>query len=158
MCTVKACENAVVAVQYQIIARCSSPTASTDRDITAVRYRVEGATGSCSREQMITLLEQGHTAFVTDQHGYSDVGIFDLNKVKYLRTYWGDFWDDNLILLPTFDVDVRRHNPAVGSDAQSRRRHVGPLVGRVQIAVSRLIGVTPRWRRRADERPALART
>ncbi len=148
-------------MQYQIIARCSSPTASTDyRDITAVRYRVDGATGSCSREQMITLLEQGHTAFVTDRHGYSDVGIFDLNKVKYLRTYWGgDFWDDRLISLPTFDFDVSRHDPAVGSDAQSRRRDVGTFVESVHLAASRLIAVTPRRRHRREshERPALAR-
>ena len=103
---------------------------------------------------MITLLEQGHTAFVAGRHGYSDVGIFDLNKVKYLRTYWGDFWDDSLMLLPTFDFDVRRQHPAVGSDAQPCRRDVGALVGSVQVAMSRLIGVMPRRRRRAHERPA----
>ncbi|QYL20223.1 hypothetical protein [Mycolicibacterium pallens] len=110
---------------------------------------------------MITLLEQGHTAFVTDRHGYSDVGIFDLNKVKYLRTYWGDFWDDRLISLPTFDFDVCRHDPAVGSDAQSRRRGVGACVESVQLAASQLIAVTQRRRRHRREshkRPALART
>ncbi|KDE96785.1 hypothetical protein Y900_029550 [Mycolicibacterium aromaticivorans JS19b1 = JCM 16368] len=146
----QACKDEVIAVQYQIIARYSTPAASTDyRDIVAVKYHLDGDTGSCSREQMITLLEQGHTAFVRGRHGHSDVGIFDLNKVKYLRTHhWDDLWDDSLVLLPTFDLDAHPHCGAAISDTPSRSFDLFSLVENTRVSASRLVTIAQRWRPR----------
>lgn len=90
-------------MRYQIIARRMSPPTSQDfRHITAVKYRSGSAVVSCTREQMVSALEQGDTAFVQGQRHQSEVGIYKLDGVKYLRSHADGYWDDNLSSLPTF--------------------------------------------------------
>lgn len=90
-------------MRYQIIARRMSPPGSQDyRHIIAVKYRNGSAIGSCTRDQMVSALEQGDTAFVQGWQHQSDVGIYELNGVKYLRSHVDGYCDDNLLSLPTF--------------------------------------------------------
>ncbi|OYN76155.1 DUF3892 domain-containing protein [Mycolicibacterium sphagni] len=89
-------------MRYQIIARRMSPPASREyTHIAAVQYR-SGAVATCTREEMVLLLELGNTAFVQGANHQSEVAVFEVNGVKYLRTHADGYWDDNLLSLPTF--------------------------------------------------------
>ena len=91
-------------MRYQIIARRMSPLDSRDfQHIVAVQWRANGSVGQHSRDQMVTAIESGHTAYVQGSASQSEVGVFkSSNGVKYLRTYANGHWDDNLLSLPTF--------------------------------------------------------
>ncbi|CAN5803585.1 hypothetical protein BH09ACT7_BH09ACT7_24180 [soil metagenome] len=52
---------------------------------------------------MVNLLDNGNTAFVQVRLGTSEVCVFQLSGVKYLRTFADGDWSDHLLLsLPTF--------------------------------------------------------
>lgn len=91
-------------MRYQIIARrMSPPTSQNFRHITHVKWRgTDGSVGECTRLQMVAALENGHTAYVQGSVSRSEVDVFDENGVKYLRTHANNYWDDNLLSLPTF--------------------------------------------------------
>lgn len=91
-------------MRYQIIARrMSPPTSQNFRHITDVKFRgSDGSVGECTRSQMVAALENGHSAYVQGSISQSEVGVFEESGVKYLRTYANNYWDDNLLSLPTF--------------------------------------------------------
>lgn len=90
-------------MRYQIVARRMSPPNSREyAHIVAVQYRYNSGVATCTREEMVSMLEQGHTAFVQGANHQSEVSVFELNGVKYLRTHANGYWDDNLLSLPTF--------------------------------------------------------
>lgn len=90
-------------MRYQIIGRRMSPPNSREfTHIVAVKYRDGSAIMSCTREQMVAMLEVGHTAFVQGANHQSEVSVFEGDGVKYLRTHANGYWDDNLLSLPTF--------------------------------------------------------
>ncbi len=97
-------------MRYQIIARRMSPSHSDDyRHVVEVQYRVGSDIGSCRREQMVTRLGRGDTAYIAGDDHHSEVGVFDLfrsralRRAKYLRSYGhDDHWNDSLLRLPAF--------------------------------------------------------
>ena len=93
----------IAKMRYQIIARRMSPPDSRHyQHIVAVQWRANGQVGQSTRQDMVTALEIGHTAYVQGSASQSEVGVKEDNGVKYLRSYANDYWDDNLLSLPTF--------------------------------------------------------
>jgi Protein of unknown function (DUF3892) len=60
-----------------------------------------GASGENSREDMVTFLNQGNQAYVTDGYRQVDVGVVNANP-PYIRTYADGVWTDNLLALPRY--------------------------------------------------------
>jgi hypothetical protein len=60
--------------------------------------------GICSREQMVTLLEKGGTAYVRDAFGnVAFLGVrTSPDGEKYVQTHSEKIWTDNLLALPHF--------------------------------------------------------
>lgn len=70
-------------MRYQIIARRMSPSHSDDyRHVVEVQYRVGSDIGSCRREQMVTRLGRGDTAYIAGDDHHSEVGVFDLFRSR----------------------------------------------------------------------------
>ncbi len=58
-------------------------------------------TGETSRADMVTYIEAGNTAFVTDGLNKAWVGVVNATP-KYIRTHADGKWTDNLLALPRF--------------------------------------------------------
>lgn len=80
----------------------SPPNSQDHRHIVEVKYQNATTVSSCKREEMVYALERGDTAFVPGRQHRSEVGVFPLNGVKYLRSHTNGYPDDNLLSLPTF--------------------------------------------------------
>lgn len=90
-------------MRYQIIARrMSPPDGRSYQHIVAVKWRANGSVGECTRQQMVSWLESGSTAFVQGSAHQSEVEVHEVSGVKYLRSHANGYWDDNLLALPTF--------------------------------------------------------
>lgn len=58
-------------------------------------------TGETTREEMVTWIEGGGKAFVSD--GSNTVSVLVVNATpKYIRTYADGKWTDNLLALPRY--------------------------------------------------------
>ena len=71
--------------------------------IAAVRWLdpATSATGTSSREQMVTWLDKGGQASVRD--GVHEIAVGVVRAVpSYIRTYADGVWTDNLLALPTY--------------------------------------------------------
>jgi hypothetical protein len=90
-------------MRYQIVCRHMSPhDGRCLQHIAAVKWRVNSSIGQCTLQQMVAAIESGDTTFVRGAAFQSEVGVFESNGVKYLRTYADGYWDDNLLALTTF--------------------------------------------------------
>jgi hypothetical protein len=88
---------------YQIIGRRMSESGSRDyRHIVAVQLQAEGSVETCTLKRMVTRLKRGDTAYVKVGQQHSEVGVFDINRRRYLRSFSEDYWTDHLVSLPTF--------------------------------------------------------
>lgn len=62
----------------------------------------DNSTGDSTREQVVTFIEGGGSAFVADasRHRVSVGVVTPAHGSKYLRTYADGVWTDNLLALP----------------------------------------------------------
>lgn len=69
--------------------------------ISMVRWQSDTGTGDSTREGMITYINGGNKAYVTDGVNKAYVGV--VNAIPpYIRTYADGKWSDNLLALPRF--------------------------------------------------------
>ena len=69
--------------------------------IAEVKWLNGNEPGQSTRAQMVTYIEGGNQAYVTDGVNSVFVGVVDATP-KYIRTYADGKWTDNLLALPRF--------------------------------------------------------
>ncbi|HTR74174.1 MAG TPA: DUF3892 domain-containing protein [Solirubrobacterales bacterium] len=81
-----------------------SPGGSAHQHIADVRWRnpSSGATGENTRAKMVSWINDGGEARVTDGRG-DDVRVYVVDATPpYIRTYADGVWTDNLLALPRY--------------------------------------------------------